>query len=120
MQGPLSTNFGRIFWMNWYRNLYFGKNAEKKKDRFAREIDAQIYRGNTWLITLAANPANQLELFSVHQLRFPYIRRSCPMILGIASGYEEALEVFLRIVQDVLEATGGVDIRGYFQRREQI
>lgn len=116
MQGPLSTKYGRIFWMNWYRKLYFGKNAEKRKNRFVREIEAGTYRGNTWLITLAANPENQLELFSVQELRFSYIRRNCPLVLGIASGYEEALEVLLRIVQEVLEATGGADIRGYFER----
>ena len=25
--------------MNWYRNLYFGKTAEKKKDRIVKQIE---------------------------------------------------------------------------------
>lgn len=100
--------------MNWYQNLYSGKTAEKKKDRLIREIDGEKYRGNIYLITLASNPENQLEIFSVHQLRFSYIRRNCPLILGIASGYEEALDVLKRIVKEVYEVTGDVKIREYF------
>ena len=101
--------------MNWYQNLYSGKTAEKKKDRLIREIDGEKYRGNIYLITLAANPENQLEILSVHQLRFSYIRRNCPLILGIASGYEEALDVLKKMVEEVYEATGDVKIREYFE-----
>ncbi len=106
---------GRKRCMNWYSDLYTGKNAEKNAKRRIKEINKGIYRGNTYLITLAANPANQLEIFSVHQLRFSYIRRNCPMILGIASGREEALEVFLEIVGQVYRETGDVRIRDYFE-----
>lgn len=101
--------------MNWYSELYTGKNAEKKAKRRIKEINNGIYRGNTYLITLAVNPADQLEILSVHQLRFSYIRRNCPMILGIASGKEEALEVFMEIVDQVYRETGDVKIRDYFE-----
>lgn len=101
--------------MNWYQNLYTGKTAEKKRDRIIQEIEREVYKGNTYLITLAANPQNNLEIFSVHQLRFPYIRRNCPMVVGIASGREEALEVFQRIVEEVYSVTGNVKIREYFE-----
>lgn len=104
--------------MDWYHRLYSGKMADKKKDRIIQEINGGNYRGNTWLITLAANPENQLEIFSVHQLRFSYIQRNCPMILGIASGYREALEVLEVIVKEVLEATGDVKIREYFEQQD--
>lgn len=102
--------------MNWYQKLYTGKTAEKKKEKIIQEIDNEIYRGNTYLLTLAANPQNNLEIFSVHQLRFPYIRRNCPMILGIASGREEAVEVFQKIVDEVYSATGNVKLREYFEQ----
>lgn len=102
--------------MNWYRNLYTGKTAEKKKEKLIQEIENEIYRGNTYLITLAANPQNNLEIFSVHQLRFSYIRKNCPTILGLASGWDEVLEVFQKMADEVYLATGDVKIREYFER----
>lgn len=106
--------------MNWYRNLYTGKTAEKKKEKLIQEIENEIYKGNTYLITLAANPRNNLEILSVHQLRFSYIRRNCPMILGIASSREEAMEVFQKIVNEVYSATGDVKLRAYFERSADV
>ena len=40
------------------------------------------------------------------------------MILGIASGYREALEVLEVIVKEVLEATGDVKIREHFEQQD--
>ena len=37
------------------------------------------------------------------------------MILGIASGKEEALEVFMEIVDQVYRETGDVKVRDYFE-----
>ncbi len=100
--------------MNWYQNLYTGKTVEKKKQRLIHEIEQEKYRGNIFLITLASNPKNQLEILSVHQLRFSYIRRTCPMIVGIASGRREALRLLESIVQEVYETTGDVKLREFF------
>ncbi len=100
--------------MNWYQNLYTGKTVEKKKERLIREIEQEKYRGNTYLITLAANPENQLEILSVHMLRFSYIRRNCPLIVGIASGRGEALRLLEKIVQEAYETTGEIKLREFF------
>lgn len=100
--------------MEWYARLYTDSVTGPKKERFITEIEEQKYRGNLYLITLAANPKNQLELLSVHQLRFPYIRRNCPMVVGLASGRESALRLLERIVQEVLQNTGDVKLRDYF------
>ena len=104
--------------MEWYRNLYTGKNIQDKKEKIIREIEAQVYRGTTYLITLAANPANELELLSVHELRFNYIRRNCPLIVGLARGRKEALELLEQIVQEVYAATGDVKIKEYIARKQ--
>ncbi len=100
--------------MNWYGELYTDRTMEKKKKKTIREIEDGVYRGNTYLITLAANPENLLELFSVHELRFPYLRRNCPLIVGMACCRESALLLFERIVKDVYDRTGTVKIREYF------
>lgn len=100
--------------MNWYSKLYVGKKAEKKKEKIRKEIDREIYKGNTYLITLSSNPKNNLEIFSVQELRFPYLREHCPMIVGIALGWEEALEVLQEMVKEVYYSTGEANLREYF------
>ena len=100
--------------MDWYENLYTDRITGKGKERLIAEIEKRQYRGNTYLITLAANPENQMELFSVHQLRFSYLRRNCPLIIGMASCRESALLLMEQIVQDVYESTNDVKIRDYF------
>lgn len=100
--------------MEWYRNLYTDRMTGRRKEKLIREIDAGQYHGNTYLLTLAANPENQLEILSVHQLRFPYIRRTCPMVVGMASCREEAYVLLEQIVKEVYTHTGDVKIREYF------
>ena len=100
--------------MDWYENLYTDRITSKKKERLVAEIDGQKFRGNTYLITLAANPENQLETFSVQQLSFPYLYRNCPLIVGLASCRESALLLIEQIVQDVYQSTNDVKIREYF------
>lgn len=100
--------------MDWYGNLYTDRITVEKKERLIAEIEAGQYRGNTYLITLAANPANQLEIFSVQQLRFPYLRRNCPLIVGLASGRRAALRLTEEIVREVYQNTGDTKIRDYF------
>ncbi|MDO5346160.1 MAG: hypothetical protein Q4E91_10470 [Lachnospiraceae bacterium] len=100
--------------MDWYADLYTDRITGTVKERLIAEIEDQKYRGNTYLITLAANPENQLDIFSVQELRFPYLRRNCSLIVGLASCRESALLLTERIVQDVYESTKDVKIRDFF------
>ena len=104
--------------MEWYRKLYTDRTTEKRKKKIVKEIDAGIYRGNTYLITLAANPENMLEILSVHQLAFSYLRRTCPMIVGIACCRESALLLLERMINEIYEKTGTLKIREYFMSRD--
>ena len=63
MQGLLSTIRGML--MEWYQHLFVGKQAEKNRQSLIDAIEKGDYSGKTWLITLAANPDNQLELMAV-------------------------------------------------------
>ena len=45
--------------------------------------------------------------------------RQNPFIVGIASGYEEAIELVQRIVEDIYRETGGFRVREYFGQAGQ-
>ena len=53
------------------------------------------------------------ELMHSAFLKQPWYRNHPPMILGIASGKTEALELLRQIVQEAVDATGSPDVRSY-------
>ena len=74
--------------LKWYKQLYIGDNAKKKKKEWIRKINMGAGVVDVYLITLAVNPENQLEIFSANELKQKARRRNCPLIIGLCKGYE--------------------------------
>lgn len=101
--------------LKWYKNLYVGNNAKKKKKKIIDKINNGSGQLGIYVITLAASQKNNLDIFSSNHLLQKSFRECCPLIVGIAKGYEEAMDLVQEITQDVIESTGSVDIRGYLE-----
>lgn len=99
--------------MNWYQNLYLGKNAEKRKDSLIEKLDVGQTNFPVYLITLAPEEANQLEILTAPNYWRQAARKGTPMVVGLALGMREAREVVRRMVEDTYRATGGADVRAY-------
>ena len=89
--------------LKWYKNLYVGNTAKKKEKTLRRKISCGIGTFNVFVITLAVNEQNHLEIYPAAQLLQKTLRRRCPLIVGIAVGYEEAVEIVEQIVKEVWE-----------------
>ena len=59
-----------------------------------------------YLITLAANGQDMLDIIHSAYLKQPAVRRNLPMIVGIAKGYDEALELVQQMLSETYQATG--------------
>ena len=105
--------------MNWYEKLYIGKNAQKKVSSYIQNIEAGSYPFQVFLIALASDERDQLEIFTSRNLKFWYNSKKYPLIVGIALGRDEALEVLQRIVQDVLCETNHLGFRDYFNSKRE-
>ncbi|MGI6007823.1 MAG: hypothetical protein ACOX8E_10080 [Ruminococcus sp.] len=105
--------------LKWYKNLYVGNTAKKKEKAIRRKISCGIGTLDVYVITLAAGQNNNLDIFSAAQLLKAQVRKRCPMIVGIAVGYEEALEVVEQIVKEVWERTGTVEIRSWLLENQE-
>lgn len=57
----------------------------------------------------------QLDIFHAGLLKQSVFRRRLPMIVGVASSYENAQDLVLQMIQDVLDATGSANVRQYFE-----
>ena len=87
--------------LNWSKNLYYGEQAKKKATRIRWRVEHRRPQYEVYLITLAQNPENQLEIIGANQMLQKTVYRRCPEIIGIACGYGEALE----LVRQLAEAT---------------
>ncbi len=103
--------------MRWYKKLYVGDNAKNSKFKIMRKIKTRSLQVDTYLITLATNPENLLDIISTNLLLQPYYKkryvRDKICVVGMAKGYDEALEVTRCIIDDVYNSTGGFDIKRY-------
>lgn len=70
-----------------------------------------------YVITIAEQSANLLDLFPEHSLMQEYYRRKCIYIMGIAIGYKEAVDTASKILADYFARSDEYQetpIRNYF------
>lgn len=103
--------------LNWYHNLYIGKSAKKRIRYYIRRINGKKLIQDVYLITLAANGVDYLDIINSSYLLQPAVFRRCPLIVGIAKGYDEARELVLLMLDDTLKSTGTTNIRNYIMQR---
>lgn len=99
--------------MKWYKRLYVGDRAEKKKYMMMGKIRLHRFQRDAYLITLAVNGQNLLDIYPSYVLLQKIYRDQELFVVGLACGYDEALELTRQIVDDVYQNTGGFDVRAY-------
>lgn len=86
-------------------------------------IQSRIDRGKriprVWLISLASNGRDQLDIFDARNLYQPVFRARCPMIVGVAADYEEAVGLVIQMAEEAYLSRGEGDIRGWLEGREE-
>ena len=102
--------------MNWYQNLYLGETCRGKKDIIIKEVESGIYRHKLFLITLAINGSDLLDIRSASSLARGSLRSSLPVIVGAASGREEAIQLASMIIEDCYRTRGDIDVRKFLEQ----
>lgn len=105
--------------MKYYYELYMDKHIEKQKKKIQKNIENDKWQLNVHLIALSKSKQNHLEIFHSVLLLQKGIAKDDLFIVGIANGYEEALELVEKITQEVYDKTKGTDIRSYILQRQQ-
>ncbi|WP_330387656.1 hypothetical protein [Lacrimispora sphenoides] len=102
--------------ISWFDRLYVGEKAKKKRYRIIQGIRRLKPGPGIYVITPAANGNNILDIYPAMTLLWPLYREEEFLILGIASGYWEALEVAGNIIGDMYRKTGGFDLPAFIGR----
>lgn len=88
-------------------NLYLGESINPDKvDKIKKRLENKPLLSNVYVITLARNSRDQLEIYDAKQLAQSYYTKYPPYIVGIASDYEESVTLLERIVRECLQARG--------------
>ena len=89
-------------------NLYWGNNVKKRAI-----VKWNLYHGsgqlNIYCVTRASMESDQLDIIHCAFLKQKYYREHPVLIYGIAEGYDEALDIVLRISQEA--SIAGMDGR---------
>lgn len=106
--------------LRWYKNLYLGDTVREKEKKLMHRLEKGKPVPGVWLVTLASNRENHLDLLPADFLMQKALRRMCPMIVGIGFTRVEALMILMRIVQEVYEDTEDVNIRAWLLEKERL
>lgn len=105
--------------MKFYRDLYLTENLKKKKRRVMWKLAAGSGMADVYVITLSSNGTDMLDVVNSAITLQPVVRRSLPLVVGMASGYDGALALVEAIVKDVRRKTGTCDVRGFFEEADK-
>lgn len=102
--------------MVWSDKLYAGENIAQTQMMLRTDIDAAdvLKYKKEYVVILALNPENLLELIPVKELAFSYYQEAALYIVGLAANKGEATELVRRIIEDVTHAQGDTDVRRFF------
>lgn len=99
--------------MRWYHHLYMGTEARRDRYRIVGRIRWNKPQTDAYVITLASQADNLLDIYPSYVLLQKYYRQQEILIIGIAKGYDEAMEVMTRILMEVYEKTGTFNVKEY-------
>lgn len=99
--------------MKYYHNLYLSEGFHDKKEIIIEKLERRQIQLNKYLVVLTKSDANHLEFFDSVLLKQNVFPQEELFLIGIADGYDGALEMVEKITQEVYDRTKGTDIRSY-------
>lgn len=86
--------------------------------RIVKRIKKRLSLGKpvvgVYLVALASNRENLIDIMDVKELIFPYYKRQRIDVIGMAYSKDAAMELTADIVNTVFLETGGFDVRAYY------
>ena len=98
--------------MKWYRNLYVSDSIGDKANRIKWKINHNAGTISVYVIAFASNSQNLLDII-------PALELMQMKIIGLAKGYEDALELVRTIIDETYQNTGDVDVWKYLKEERR-
>lgn len=102
-----------------YCDLYVSGGLKRKKNKIIKKLMERIPQPSVYVLTLAQGEKNQLEFYPALLLKQPWYDDADIFVVGIADGYDAAVDLVEEIVREVQKETGDTDIRGFLAGRQE-
>lgn len=106
-------------YMTWYDDLYVGESIVHKTNKIKWKIRHNAGQLDIYVITLASNENNLLDIIPAQELLQKGYPKRRLYVVGLAKGYDEAVEVAVSIVDEVYRRTGAFAIRSYLAEKRK-
>ena len=103
--------------MKWYDDLYVGESIVHKTNKIKWKIRHNAGQINIYVITLASGEKNLLDIIPSHELLQKGYPKKQLYVIGLAKGYDEAVDLVVQMAEEAYHETGGGDIRAYLKSR---
>lgn len=102
--------------MIWYDDLFVGESIRpRRQKRIIRKVKKRSLFNNAYLLTLASNPDNLIDIIHAQVIRQRCYPKRELIIIGIAGSYDEAIELAGQILGSFYEARGDFAIEEYIR-----
>ena len=105
--------------MIWYKDLYVGESIVHKTKKVKWKIMHNAGQIGIYVITLASNTQNLLDIIPSYELMQKGYPKKDMVVVGLAKGYDEAIEVAASIVDEVYYSTGTFAVRAYLAEKQK-
>lgn len=100
--------------LTFYPKLYLSESISPDKlDKLKEKLIKKPLLSSLYVIVLSENPSDQLEIYAARLLAQSYYKKYPPYIIGIAAGYDEAVSLIEKIVQECLKERGDCALKEY-------
>ena len=105
--------------ITFYCHLYMNENLKKKEAKIKKKLSANKLQPSIYVIAFSQSPQNQLDFFPSLLLKQRIYEDTPLFVVGLADGYDSALELIRQITEEVFTATQSVDIRHYILQKQK-
>lgn len=101
--------------MRWYGDLYIGETAQKKVHKIIDKVNKNKWQKNVFILTKAANDCDLFDIYPSYVLLQKYFADKDYLIIGVAIGYDEAVGLVEKIVDELYCKKGITNLKDYFK-----
>ena len=104
--------------LTFSKNLYLGDGINiRKLDKLKMSLKESPVLTKIFLITISANPSDQLDILESKYLTDPYYNTHPLHVVGLATSNAEAVSLVKNIVQDCLDKQGNVNLKSFLLKK---
>lgn len=119
-RGWLCENGIEVEVHKFYKYLYWDENIpEKKRNRIKWRLKVSKRDAPCYVLTLSEG-RDQLEIYNSLILLQSYYRKNPRFIIGIAAGYEGAVNMVRQMAEDCYRKNGDADLKKYLVEQTEV